>query len=74
MTVIGVPNTKSHFLDIGEMSRSRVLTQPVLILCIESPKNGRFYSRFWKPVDFGTQTVTDGLAHFHRIAQKWAIL
>jgi hypothetical protein len=30
MTVIGVRNAKSHFIDIGEMSRSRVLTQPVL--------------------------------------------
>jgi hypothetical protein len=29
MTVIGVRNAKSHFLDIGKMSRSRVLTQPV---------------------------------------------
>jgi hypothetical protein len=26
MTVIGVRTAKSHFLDIGEMSRSRVLT------------------------------------------------
>ncbi len=37
-------------------------------------KNGRFYGLFWKPVDFGAQTVTDGLARFHRIAQKRAIL
>jgi hypothetical protein len=30
MTIIGVPNAKSCFLDIGEMSQSWVLTQPVL--------------------------------------------
>jgi hypothetical protein len=30
MTVIGVWNAKSHFLDVGKMSQSRVLMQPVL--------------------------------------------
>jgi hypothetical protein len=30
MTVIGVPNAKFCFLDIGKMSRSWVLMQPVL--------------------------------------------
>jgi hypothetical protein len=30
MTVIGVRNAKSRFLDIGKMSGSWVLTQPVL--------------------------------------------
>jgi hypothetical protein len=54
-------------------TRAGLTTEP-LILRIESPKNGWFYGHFCKPVDFGAQTVTDRLAHFHRIAQKQAIL
>jgi hypothetical protein len=33
MIIIGVRNAKSRFLDIGKMSGSRVLMQPVLSIC-----------------------------------------
>jgi hypothetical protein len=43
-------------------------------LLVELPKNGRSYGLFWKPVDFGTQTITDGLAHFHRKGNSMKML
>jgi hypothetical protein len=58
------------------MGNSTVCLATILLILVhvESPQNGQFYGLFWKPVDFGAQTVTDELARFHRIAQKRAIL
>jgi hypothetical protein len=35
---------------------------------------GQFYGLFLKPVNVGAKTITDGLAHFQRITEKWVIL
>jgi hypothetical protein len=60
MTVIGVRNAKSRFLNIGEMSRSRVLMQPVLYWRMDNNLDVGLligYVLYWLPIELGSMDL-----------------